>query len=171
MKNSSSLKQGYHTYNSNSGSAKSNPKNLDISSYKYPKGYLPAIFIMLVCIVLLIVCFVLLKKQWYDALLISFGISFCLECFWLIFRQNFGLQTKYGIRNIKDQIIFKKKLINKNILNSDNAQNNVQNFEDYILFTKIRTKRSRLVFWLSFGFHGIVLLSVIIATIIYIYSA
>lgn len=170
MKNSSSLKQGYHTYNSNSANARSKPKNLDISSYKYPKGYLPAIFIMLVCIVLLIVCFVPLKKQWYDALLISFGISFCLECFWLIFRQNFGLQTKYGIRNIKDQIILKKKLISKNILNSDNAQNNIQNFEDYILFTKIRTKRSRLVFWLSFGFHGIVLFSVVIATIIYIYA-
>lgn len=169
MKNSSSLKQGYHTYNSNN--SKSNSKNLDISSYKYPKGYLPAAFIFLVCVILLIVCFVPLKKQWYDALLISFGISFCLECFWLIFRQNFGLSTKYGIRNIKDQIVFKKKLLNKNLLNSDNAQNNVQNLEDYIIFSKTRTKKTRLVFWISFGFHGIVLLAVIIATIIYIYVA
>lgn len=171
MKNNDSLlSEGYRHYNNDfdDNQNKKNNQYLDISTYKYPCGIVPLILIILVEIIVALIAFLISKLNWYDALLIPFIIGFCLNIFWLIMRQNFALQTRYNLSKIKDIFTFKKYRKTRNLIKWDAAYNHINNTDDYIKFSKKRTKNSKIIFWSSFIFHTMSMIIVIVINLVII---
>ncbi|WP_033159654.1 hypothetical protein [Mycoplasmoides alvi] len=165
-----SLREGgtfYEKITTNNPKKRSLKEDNEPKKYKYPNGSLPFCFLIFIEIIILLIAFLVTKMKWYDAILVTFAISFCFNCIWLIARQNFATTTKYNI------VKHKNKLTNKIFSSRRNfdyfykyASNNVTSLEEYIAFQKIRKQKSKLMFWISFGIQGSLLTIAIIIQIV-----
>lgn len=180
--NKSSISEGYRHYSVDDTLKNHSSSKLKITDYRYPKGYLPVISILIVEIVILLVGFLVSSKtqyegengpvtvellRWYEVVLIAFVVGFCLQLVWLILRQRFGLQSKYNLSKWKDQLTLKTYRDKKNLVNYDLAANNIKSYEEYVAFCEKRHLTSRLIFWISFGIQGLLMLTFIIVNVVY----
>ncbi|WPL36796.1 hypothetical protein [Malacoplasma iowae] len=185
-----SLKTGQTVY-VNKDEINSNNSKVDKRLYrnvregKYPSGIFPFVIIWIIFVAcILIYCLTLnpvrevdsegkftgvvnyVPRKWQDGLWISSGITLCLNFFWLISRQNFNANVRYGMRRISHKMRFDYLKFNEPRNDNDYSINRVTNIDEYKEYLSERTLRTRLLFWISFGLHSLLF---IISTIVAIF--
>lgn len=166
----SSIKQGFTNYSSdkkqNESKLFSKEKfELDISDYKYPKGITSLIFILLVAVASFLFAFLFGKKHIVDALTISSGISFFCCLIWWLARNSFS-RTQYNSKKFFEFLTFKEKRKNKDMVNHSLAVNNIESFEDYQKYCKIKNRNSKIIFLGTFILFTLFFIIMIILSII-----
>lgn len=173
-KNKSILNQGYSKYSKPTSNLENKSKlEIDadqknfsnkVKSLKYPKGIMNFIFIFLFSLGAFLLALLYGQKKLIDCFTIASGIGFFLTMAWLIYRQSFGLKTKYSVRKFFDYITFKEKRREKNMVNLSLAINNVHNFNEYEQFVELKKRNSTIMFYVCIGFYTLFFLICIILT-------
>lgn len=158
----------------------------NIREGKYPTGIFPFVIIWIIFIAcMLIYCLTLnpvkeidsegnvtgvvnyVPRKWQDGLWISSGITLCLNFFWLIGRQNFNINVRYGMKRISHKLRFDYFKLNEPRNDDDYSINRVTNINEYKDYLNERTLRTKLLFWISFGLHsGLFVIATIIALLV-----
>lgn len=161
------MKTGLKQYTNNENKNNKNVKKAEnkFKQYKYTSGWVALAIISIVYVVISLIGIYVTKLVWYNSLSIASGVCFCLNVFWLISRQKFNLKIRWTIlkyyRKLKlDNIVFFGSQ-NK----EDFAYNHVENEEEFSEFLDEKIQRSKIAFWLSFTFYGLLLVAFIFVAI------
>ena len=130
---------------------------------KYPKGYLTVGFITTVTIAAFLVCYFYdrdyenpeINMPWSDCLSVAFGIGFFLNLLWLVWRQHFGLKSKFAGRQMLDVITFRQFREKRDWVIRSYAWNNVKTFADYQEYLVNKKKHTTKVFYISLSSYTV----------------
>lgn len=176
-KKTKSINEGYVKYNKNNNKSSLNSYSLDIvakaekiekNKKKEPKGYLSLGFIIVVTIAVFLFCFFVNNENqslmpWTDCLVIAFAIGFFLNLFWFVWRQQFGLKSKFAARQMLDIVTYRDFREKRNwILKT--PWNDIKTFSDYQEYVITKKRTTAKVFYISISSYTILfIISIIIS--------
>ncbi|MDE6562649.1 MAG: hypothetical protein K2J98_00025 [Malacoplasma sp.] len=171
------INEGYVKYNKDNNKSSLNSysseivaqaEKLEKDKKKEPKGYLSLGFIIIVTIVVFLFCFFVNNENqsfmpWTDCLVIAFGVGFFLNLFWFVWRQQFGLKTKFAARQMLDIVTYRDFREKKNwVLKT--PWNDIKTFADYQEYSSTKKRKTAKIFYISISsFTVFFIISIIIS--------
>ncbi|MDE7075536.1 MAG: hypothetical protein K2O21_02785 [Malacoplasma sp.] len=177
-KKTKSINEGYVKYNKDNSKSSLNTYSSEIIAQaekiekdkkaKQPKGYLSLGFIIFVTILVFLFCFFVNNENqsmmpWSDCLLVAFAIGFFLNLFWLVWRQQFGLKSKFAARQMLDIVTYRDFREKKNwVLKT--PWNDIKTFNDYQEYSATKKKSTTKIFYISLTSYTVLfIISIIIS--------
>lgn len=166
----SGIKEGLTNYDKRDEANKGADTAPDPVLFKYPRGFVPMTFIFIVFVLILGLGFGLDKQQRinpYDLVMIAFIVAFGLCILWLVARQHFAIQSRFEMSKMGRIITAYRFRKHRSLTMENAARNHVRSLEEYIQFSKQRSKTSRIVFWSNFAFYAVgCLITVVLAVVL-----
>lgn len=160
------MQTGKKTYGANKEKELKNTKS--IKDMKYHSGWVSYMLFWIFFIAISVVAvFVGQPKwyEWYDGMTMSSGATLCIFGLSFINRQKMSLKFKYDMKRLSKKLRIDYILFN-NPKDEDYAENNIESFEDYEIYFDEKNKRTKIAFYIQFGFIALIFIVFLIISLV-----